>query len=166
MLEFVQLFIQHLFFLQVLSKCLQYIQLCPNSKVYNDIRIYIYIFPDQKVYKMKTVIYNDHYYDIFLFFIPKKRASFLSLRSVGWYHDLIYSLVHQAIYLLVNNSGCLMPAKLQNDNWGTSLVVRWLRFCTFNAGGPGLIPGWGIRPHVLQIKVCMQQGRLKILCYN
>jgi len=29
-----------------------------------------------------------------------------------------------------------------------------------------LIPGWGIRPHMLQIKVCMQQGRLKILCYN
>ena len=115
---------------------------------------------------MKTVIYNDHYYDIFLFFIPKKRASFLSLRSVGWYHDLIYSLVHQTIYLIVNNSGCLMTAKLQNDNWGTSLVIPWLRFCTFNAGGPGLIPGWGIRSHMLQIKVRMRQGRLKILCYN
>lgn len=113
MLEFVQLFIQHLFPLQALSKCLQYIPLYPNSKVYNDIRIYIYIFPDQKVYNMKTVIFNDHYYDIFLVFIPKKRASFLSLWSVGWYHGLIYSLVHQAIYLIVNNSGCLMPANFR-----------------------------------------------------
>ena len=67
---------------------------------------------------MKTVIYNDHYYDIFLFFIPKERASFLSLRSVGWCHDLIYSLVHQAIYPIVNKSGCLMPAKLQTITGG------------------------------------------------
>lgn len=109
---------------------------------------------------MKTVIYNDHYYDIFLFsFIPKERASFLSLRSVGWCHDLIYSLVHQAIYPIVNNkSGCLMPAKLQNDNWGlpSDPLAKILHF---QCRGPGLIPGWGIRSHMLQTKfTCSKEG--------
>ena len=28
---------------------------------------------------------------------------------------------------------------------GTSLVVQWLRLYSSNAGGPGLIPGWGIK---------------------
>ena len=28
---------------------------------------------------------------------------------------------------------------------GTSLVVQWLRLCPSNAGGMGLIPGWGTR---------------------
>ena len=26
-----------------------------------------------------------------------------------------------------------------------TLVVQWLVLCTFTAGGPGLIPGWGLR---------------------
>ena len=31
---------------------------------------------------------------------------------------------------------------------GTSLVVQWLRLCASNAGGTGLIPGWGTKiPH-------------------
>ena len=33
-------------------------------------------------------------------------------------------------------------------NEGTSLVAQWLRHCTPNAGGPGLIPGQGTRSHV------------------
>ena len=32
--------------------------------------------------------------------------------------------------------------------WGTSLVFRWVRLCTPNAGGPGSIPGQGIRSHM------------------
>ena len=28
---------------------------------------------------------------------------------------------------------------------GTSQVVQWLRLRSSNAGGPGLIPGWGIK---------------------
>ena len=31
---------------------------------------------------------------------------------------------------------------------GTSLVVQWLRLCTPNAGGLGLIPGQGTRGHM------------------
>ena len=33
----------------------------------------------------------------------------------------------------------------------TSLGVQWLRLCTPNAGGMGLIPGWGTKiPHATQ----------------
>ena len=35
-----------------------------------------------------------------------------------------------------------------NQNFGTLVMVRWLRLCTSNAGGTGSIPGWGTRiPH-------------------
>ena len=40
-----------------------------------------------------------------------------------------------------------------------SLVVRWLKFCTPNAGGLGLIPGQRTRSHVLQLRVHMPQLR-------
>ena len=34
---------------------------------------------------------------------------------------------------------------------GTSLAVQWLRLHAPNAGGPGLIPGWGTKiPHAAQ----------------
>ena len=40
------------------------------------------------------------------------------------------------------------PKNSLKGNRGTSLVVQWLRFYTFNAGRAGSIPGWGIRiPH-------------------
>ena len=45
---------------------------------------------------------------------------------------------------------------------GTSLVVQWLRPHASSAGGPGLIPGQGIRSHMLQTKKkksCMLQLR-------
>ena len=32
--------------------------------------------------------------------------------------------------------------------YGTSLMVQWVRLCTPNAGGPGLIPGRGTRSHM------------------
>ena len=35
---------------------------------------------------------------------------------------------------------------------GTSLVVQWLRLHAPNARGPGSIPGWQSRPHMLQLK--------------
>ncbi|TEA31481.1 hypothetical protein DBR06_SOUSAS44510002, partial [Sousa chinensis] len=38
-----------------------------------------------------------------------------------------------------------------------SLVVQWLRLHTPNAGGPGLIPGRGTRPHMPQLRVRMLQ---------
>ena len=37
--------------------------------------------------------------------------------------------------------------------YGTSLVVQWLKLHIFNAGEPGLIPGWGIKiPYAMQPK--------------
>ena len=33
-------------------------------------------------------------------------------------------------------------------NWGTSLVVQWLRLHAPNAGGLGSIPGQGTRSHM------------------
>ena len=38
--------------------------------------------------------------------------------------------------------------KTQDDCWGTSLVVQWVRLCAPNAGGPGSIPGQGTRSHI------------------
>ena len=34
---------------------------------------------------------------------------------------------------------------LKRKRTGTSLVVQWLRLCTFTAGGMGSIPGWGTK---------------------
>ena len=41
---------------------------------------------------------------------------------------------------------------LKYDTNGTSLVIQWLRLCTVNAGGSGLIPGQGVGSYVLQLK--------------
>ena len=35
----------------------------------------------------------------------------------------------------------------------TILVVQWLRLCTPNAGGLGLIPGQRTRSHISQLRV-------------
>ena len=35
---------------------------------------------------------------------------------------------------------------------GTSLVVQWLKLGAPNAKGPGLIPGWGTRCHMLWLR--------------
>ena len=35
---------------------------------------------------------------------------------------------------------------------GISLVVQWLRLWAPNVGGPGLIPGLGIRSHLPQLR--------------
>ena len=49
------------------------------------------------------------------------------------------------------NRPCVIPQSR------TALVVQWLRLCVPNAGLPGLIPGQGIRSHMAQLRVCMQQ---------
>ena len=35
---------------------------------------------------------------------------------------------------------------------GTCLVTQWPRLCTSNRGGPGFIPGWVTRLHLLPTK--------------
>ena len=42
---------------------------------------------------------------------------------------------------------------------GASLGVQWLRLHTPNAGGLGVIPGWGTRSCMLQLTVRMPQLR-------
>ena len=42
---------------------------------------------------------------------------------------------------------------------GTSLVAQWPRLQVPNAGGPGLIPGWGTRSHMSQLRARMSQLR-------
>ena len=42
----------------------------------------------------------------------------------------------------------MQPKKPNNNNLGTSLVVQWVSLRTPNAGGLGLIPGWGTRSYV------------------
>ncbi|TEA41477.1 hypothetical protein DBR06_SOUSAS27010023, partial [Sousa chinensis] len=41
-----------------------------------------------------------------------------------------------------------------------SLVVQWLRLCTPNAGGLGLISGQGTRSHMPQLRVPMPQVKI------
>ena len=52
---------------------------------------------------------------------------------------------------------------LKGLDGGTSLVVQWVRLCTPNAGGRGLIPGWGTKiPHAAwsgQKKNAILEGR-------
>ena len=36
----------------------------------------------------------------------------------------------------------------KKQNWGTSLVVQWVRLHAPNARGPGSIPGGGTRSHM------------------
>ena len=38
----------------------------------------------------------------------------------------------------------------RREGVATSLVLRWLRICVSNAGGPGSIPGQGTRSHMAQ----------------
>ena len=42
---------------------------------------------------------------------------------------------------------------MEREDLGISLVVQWLKLCTPNAGGLGLIPAQGNRFHMLQLKI-------------
>ena len=46
------------------------------------------------------------------------------------------------------NSGEIASVK---NHLETFLVVQWLRLCAPSTGGPGLIPGQGTRPHMVQL---------------
>ena len=58
-------------------------------------------------------------------------------------------------------TGFLIRKGDRTQEQGTSLVIQWLGFSASNAGGPGSIPGLGIRVYMWQLRVCMVQ--LKIL---
>ena len=60
----------------------------------------------------------------------------------------------------------------KSGEWGTFMVVPWLRPCAPTAGGLGSIPGQGTRSHMPQLeeslccnqRSCMLQWRSKIPC--
>ena len=54
-----------------------------------------------------------------------------------------------------------MKQGFQKMHVGTSLVDQWPRSCALKVGGLGLIAGQELRPHMLQLRVCMLQ-----LSYN
>ena len=60
--------------------------------------------------------------------------------------------------------GLTIRILLKTDYPRTSLVVQWLRLCTLNAGGPGVIPGKGTRFHTLQLRVHMPQVESVPIC--
>ena len=66
---------------------------------------------------------------------------------------------------IVNISITLLPPQFSFVKkwaiWGTSLAVQWLRLCTPSSGGPGLIPGQGTRPHMLQLKISLRPAAAK-----
>ena len=73
-----------------------------------------------------------------------------------------FSLTLQNLLEISRRESTLLPPPSQcslfkNSVEDTSLVVQWLRLGIPNAGGPGLIPDWGIKCHVLQPRVCMPQ---------
>ena len=55
-----------------------------------------------------------------------------------------------------------LESSLENGNFGTCLVVQWLRFCrASSAGGAGLIPGWWTRsPHSAAAKSLKNKNQL------
>ena len=55
-------------------------------------------------------------------------------------------LSHQVSY----NAAELIRLLFIMDVFWTSLVIQWLRSCTFNAGGTGSTPDWGSRSHIPQ----------------
>ena len=65
----------------------------------------------------------------------------------------------QGLVIPVQLSGavviCNMLGQPKQRTNRTLLVVQWLRLCTLNAGGLGLIPGQGTRSHILQVRVCL-----------
>ena len=75
--------------------------------------------------------------------------------SINWVRGVLRGQEWSLIYL------CMLSIRLETWLSGISLVIQWLRLCTPNAGGPGLIPGQGTRSHMLQLRVHML--RLKIL---
>ena len=49
-------------------------------------------------------------------------------------------VVNRKLIKMIN----LLDYEKKNRAWnGTSLAVQWLRLCAPEAGGTGLIPGWG-----------------------
>ena len=52
-------------------------------------------------------------------------------------------------------------AEKKKNLWGTSLVVQWLGLCSPNAGSLGLIPGWGTRSHMPQLRLISVKKKKK-----
>ena len=66
------------------------------------------------------------------------------------HHSIIYSTENIGSFLCPTNTLWLIPLKntiklLKNENYGTVLVVQWLRLHPSTAGGMDNIHGWGTK---------------------
>ena len=74
--------------------------------------------------------------------------------SPNYHGPLVIFVICGKELFLLGTEGRWLPepgAQIRHP-WGTSLVVQWLRLHASNPGGPGLIPGQGTRPHMLQLR--------------
>ena len=64
-----------------------------------------------------------------------------------------------------HNAAELIRLVCRIDVFWTSLVIQWLRSCTFNAGGTGSTPDWGTRSHIPQDTVGKKKKKESV-CSN
>ena len=62
--------------------------------------------------------------------------------------------------LAVNTQEAIMDIATQNFTRQVKLMVQWLRLCTPNAVGPGLIPRQGTKSQMLQVRVHREQLKI------
>ena len=95
----------------------------------------------------------------------------LTLKSLLQHHRSKASILwHSAFlrasyYSILSKHQCLLFFSCLNQvSCVTSLVVQWLRLCAPNAGGPGSVPGQGIRSHMLQRRSKIPRATTKTQC--
>ena len=84
--------------------------------------------------------------------IPRTRGPSATL-AMEWSHGPVnVSSFFRDCLFSIN----LFPFKKFVENFPPpNPVLQWLRLCAPNAGGPGLIPGWGPRSYMLQLSIHM-----------
>ena len=90
--------------------------------------------------------------------------TFLHLFIFGWW-AAVYGVAQSQTRLKWLSSSRAHHAFMWIQNFkgaGTSLVVQWLKLCTFTAGGTGSIPSQGTV--ILQASWCSQKLKRKSLC--
>ena len=77
-------------------------------------------------------------------------------RAASWWSHIANSKQSESSLAMSVMGVCVgatgLPVTWRKEKRETFLVVQWLRLCSPNAGGPGLIPGQGTRSHMPQLK--------------
>ena len=84
------------------------------------------------------------------------------IKSINSLHS---AFLRASYYSILSKHQCLLFFSCLNQvSCVTSLVVQWLRLCAPNAGGPGSVPGQGIRSHMLQRRSKIPRATTKTQC--